>query len=207
STRHAVSPAPLSPSSFTHTPPPELSTLSLHDALPIWPFFALEYVEGGSLDRHLAGTPQPAREAAALAETLARAVHYAHQRGIVHRDLKPANILLALSGRPPGGAECAPPGGRPLNEAMPKITDFGLARVVGGAGNEPRGAGATRGPPGYGAPERPRGRAGGVGPGTAVYARGAALYELPRGRPPFKATSGRDPLQRVVLAEPLPPSR
>ena len=44
------------------------------------PFFALEYVEGGSLDRKLAGTPQPPREAAALVETLARAVHAAHQR-------------------------------------------------------------------------------------------------------------------------------
>src|SRR5205807_2476928 len=57
-------------------------------------FLALELVEGGPLGRALIGKPQPFRETAALLETLARAVHYAHVQGIVHRDLKPANILL-----------------------------------------------------------------------------------------------------------------
>src|SRR5262249_16447116 len=51
------------------------------------PYLALEYVEGGTLGQKLAGTPQPAREAARLAETLARAVHHAHQNGLIHRDL------------------------------------------------------------------------------------------------------------------------
>src|SRR5262249_5704042 len=60
------------------------------------PFFSLEFVEGGSLAQRLDGTPLPAGQAAALVETLARAIHYAHQRGIVHRDLKPANVLLAV---------------------------------------------------------------------------------------------------------------
>jgi serine/threonine-protein kinase len=58
------------------------------------PFFTMELVEGGSLAQHLAGKPLPPTEAARLVETLARAIHYAHERGIVHRDLKPANILL-----------------------------------------------------------------------------------------------------------------
>jgi serine/threonine-protein kinase len=80
------------------------------------PFFALEYVEGGSLAQKLQGSPLAAREAAQLVQTLARAMHAAHERGIVHRDLKPANILLD-------------------NEGRPKITDFGLAkRIEGGAG-------------------------------------------------------------------------
>jgi WD40 repeat protein/serine/threonine protein kinase/tetratricopeptide (TPR) repeat protein len=60
------------------------------------PYLSLEYVEGGSLEQRSRGTPQPARQAARLVETLARAMHYAHQRGIVHRDLKPANILLQV---------------------------------------------------------------------------------------------------------------
>src|SRR5205823_2964290 len=58
------------------------------------PFFSLEFVDGGSLDKKLNGTPQPARVAAQLVAQLAQAMHYAHQRGVVHRDLKPANILL-----------------------------------------------------------------------------------------------------------------
>jgi serine/threonine protein kinase/tetratricopeptide (TPR) repeat protein len=57
-------------------------------------YLTMEYVEGSTLAGKLAGTPLPPRAAAELAETLARAVHYAHQRGVIHRDLKPSNILL-----------------------------------------------------------------------------------------------------------------
>jgi hypothetical protein len=74
------------------------------------PYFALEYVAGGSLDRRLQGAPLPAREAARLVATLARAMHHARQHALVHRDLKPANILLASGGREPPG-DAAPPGG------------------------------------------------------------------------------------------------
>src|SRR5262249_11573155 len=64
------------------------------------PFLALEFVPGPTLAARLGGTPQPPHQAARLIESLARAMHSAHQAGIVHRDLKPANILLAL----PAGA-------------------------------------------------------------------------------------------------------
>src|SRR5262245_1154409 len=50
------------------------------------PYFSLEYVEGGTLDERLRGTPHPARQAAELIETLARAMDYAHAHGIIHRD-------------------------------------------------------------------------------------------------------------------------
>jgi serine/threonine protein kinase len=56
------------------------------------PYLALEFAEGGNLHQRLGGTPLPPRTAAQLVETLAKAVHYAHQRGIIHRDLKPANF-------------------------------------------------------------------------------------------------------------------
>src|SRR5262245_57715294 len=57
-----------------------------HDGFP---YFTMEFTEGGSLARKLAGTTQPVREAAESLVTLAHAVHAAHERGIVHRDLKP----------------------------------------------------------------------------------------------------------------------
>src|SRR5262249_57665993 len=65
-------------------------------------YLVLEYLPGGSLAQRLAGQPQPARAAAALLETLARAVHYAHTQGVVHRDLKPANVLHTAGGPPKG---------------------------------------------------------------------------------------------------------
>jgi len=63
------------------------------------PYFSLEFVDGGSLAQALSGDPQPPRLAASLIQTLALAMHAAHQRGIVHRDLKPANILLQRQAR------------------------------------------------------------------------------------------------------------
>src|SRR5262249_38455242 len=71
--------------------------LGEHDGLP---YLALEFCPGGSLDRQLAGTPLAPGEAAALVETLARAVQAAHEAGVVHRDLKPANVLLAADRTP-----------------------------------------------------------------------------------------------------------
>src|SRR5437660_1106502 len=65
----------------------QIHEIGEHDGRP---FFSMELVEGGSLAGHLGGAPLPARNAAALAETLARAVDYAHERGSIHRDLEPA---------------------------------------------------------------------------------------------------------------------
>ncbi len=95
------------------------------------PYLVLEYVSGGTLESYLAGRPQPPREAAALTETLARAVHAAHQKQIVHRDLKPANILLhrdepAVTGDPRLEKDSRP--AHPSSFDVPKITDFGLAK-------------------------------------------------------------------------------
>ena len=57
-------------------------------------FFVLEYVEGGTLSDQIRNKPQHPRSSAQLMESLARAMHFAHQRDIIHRDLKPANVLL-----------------------------------------------------------------------------------------------------------------
>src|SRR5262245_51945607 len=59
-----------------------------HDGFP---YFSMEFMDGGRLADALAGAPQPAKSSAETVATLARAIHAAHERGIVHRDLKPSN--------------------------------------------------------------------------------------------------------------------
>jgi tetratricopeptide (TPR) repeat protein len=172
------------------------------------PFFSLELVEGGSLDQKLAGKPWPARPAAQLIETLAGAVQHAHERGVVHRDLKPANVLLASSRRASSLACPAEEGkqGCLPYEAVPKITDFGLAKLLeGGPGLTP--TEAILGTPSYMAPEQARGRTKEVGPAADCYALGAILYECLTGRPPFQAESSLDALQQVLSEEPVSPRR
>src|SRR5262245_26313658 len=68
----------------------QIHEVGQHQGLP---YFCLEYVEGGTLAQRLRGRPQQPRDAARLVQALARAVHYAHQRGVIHRDLKPGNVL------------------------------------------------------------------------------------------------------------------
>jgi WD40 repeat protein len=151
------------------------------------PFFSLELVEGGSLAQKLAGRPQPAGEAARLVETLARAVHHAHQHGIVHRDLKPANVLLTPDG-------------------TPKISDFGLAKRLEDDSGQTA-TGTVLGTASYMSPEQARGQGRAVGPATDVYALGAILYETITGRPPFQGASAVEVLQQVLHDEPAPPRR
>jgi tetratricopeptide (TPR) repeat protein len=169
------------------------------------PYFALEFVPGGSLEEKLRGVPLPARQAAALAETLARAIHAAHESRIVHRDLKPANVLLASGGRePPDPTE--PSGGSrpPLAAQVPKITDFGLAKQLDADSVKTR-SGDILGTPSYMAPEQAHGKNHAVGPRTDVYSLGAVLYEMLTGRPPFQGETVWDTLEQVVKKDPVPP--
>jgi eukaryotic-like serine/threonine-protein kinase len=151
------------------------------------PFFELEYVPGGSLDRRLHGTPWPVRRASDLIEALARGVAEAHRQGIVHRDLKPGNVLLAIDG-------------------TPKLTDFGLAKSLAADSGLTR-TDSIMGSPGYMAPEQAEGKTKRVGPLADVYALGAILYELLTGGPPFRGTTALDILEQVKNTEPVPPSR
>jgi WD40 repeat protein len=153
-----------------------------------YPFLVLELVEGPSLAQSLAGTPRPARRAAELVETLARAIHSAHCMGVVHRDLTPANVLLT-------------------DDDRPKITDFGLAKLIIGGGDLRTQTGELLGTPSYMAPEQAASRHQAIGATTDVYALGAILYELLTGRPPFKAESPLETLRQVVAEEPVAPSR
>jgi WD40 repeat protein len=178
----------------------KLARLSHPHIVPIYevgeqdgqPFFSMELVGGGSLAARLQGTPLPPRAAAQLVELIARAMHFVHQAGIIHRDLKPANILLA------GGPEV------PVEQWVPKITDFGLAKRLDGEGVSTA-SGVLPGTPSYMAPEQIHGSSEEVSPLTDVYGLGAILYELLTGRPPFRGASIMDTLQQVRSREPVPP--
>ncbi|HEY1065307.1 MAG TPA: serine/threonine-protein kinase, partial [Pirellulales bacterium] len=163
----------------------------------------LELVPGRSLAEYLGGRPQQPRPAAALVEKLARAIHFAHEKGVLHRDLKPSNVLLAP--RPMDDLSAWDAGGAKGERFEPKIGDFGLAkRFVEDSSRTT--TGAMIGTPSYMAPEQ----AGGgsyVGPASDVYSLGAVLYELLTGRPPFAGETALETLRQVVWEEPSPPRR
>jgi eukaryotic-like serine/threonine-protein kinase len=154
-----------------------------HNGLP---YFSLEFCGGGSLEKKLAGTPLPPREAAALVEKLAQAMQAAHDQHVIHRDLKPANVLLAEDG-------------------TPKITDFGLAKKLDEVGKTQ--TGSIMGTPSYMAPEQAGGKSKDLGPACDIYALGAVLYDCLTGRPPFRAATPLDTVMQVVSEEPVPPTQ
>jgi serine/threonine-protein kinase len=143
------------------------------------PYLHMEFVEGGSLADRLDGTPWPVRQAAQLAESVARALQAVHQTGIVHRDIVPSHILL-------------------MRDGQPKITGFGSAARVGQEAN-----GAIMGTPSYISPEQALGK-GQVNPTTDMYSLGAVLYELLTGRPPFREETVMKTILRVVNDKPVP---
>src|SRR5262249_30192110 len=95
-------------------------------------FFAMEFVDGGSLEQLIGGQPQSSREAAQMVEILARAMQHVHEQGIVHRDLKPSNILLlrATAKETASGVRLARRSGLESYIVVPKISDFGLAKSL-----------------------------------------------------------------------------
>ncbi len=122
------------------------------------PYFCMRLVDGGSLSRQAGRFGGDPRAAARLVSILARAVHYAHDRGFLHCDLKPANVLLDGQGRP-------------------YLTDFGLARRAGVESSLSI-SGAILGTPSYMAPEQATGVAQPARPGHGC---------LRTGRDPLRA--------------------
>jgi serine/threonine-protein kinase len=140
-------------------------------------YFAMRLIEGGSLAQRLPAAAADPRAAAQLVATVARAVHYAHQRGVLHRDLKPSNIIIDAQGQP-------------------HITDFGLAKRVE-ADSELTQSGEILSTPAYMAPEQASGKIKAITTATDVYGLGAVLYALLTGRPPFQGDSALETLGAV----------
>jgi tRNA A-37 threonylcarbamoyl transferase component Bud32 len=148
-------------------------------------FYSMDFIDGPSLSKLVAHGPIAASQAARYVRTIAQAMHHAHNNRILHRDLKPSNILL--DGRD-----------------QPHITDFGLAKKIGGNSSQTR-TGSVMGTPSYMAPEQAAGKIKDLGPACDVYGLGAILYELLTGRPPFRSETPLDTLQHVLERDPAPP--
>jgi eukaryotic-like serine/threonine-protein kinase len=151
---------------------------------PTVPYFVMKWYPGGNLEAAPAGPGTDVSAHAKTVETIARAVHHAHQRGVLHRDLKPSNILLDDAGRP-------------------HVADFGLA---GRVDHDARTVTAVIvGTPAYMAPEQAR-TPRQVSTAADVYGLGAILYHQLTGQAPFAAESPLATLDLVATTTPPRPS-
>jgi WD40 repeat protein len=139
--------------------------------------------------------PVPMGQAVRLLRALSLGVAHAHARGVLHRDIKPSNVLLERPANDSGS-----------EEPEPRLTDFGLAKLVELADDHTR-SGALLGTPAYMAPEQAEGRSRDVGEATDVYALGVILFELLTGRPPLRGDSDVQTLQLVARGDVPPPTR
>lgn len=147
-----------------------------------YPFIAMEYVEGRNLRAELQATgPLPVDRVIELMAPVSRALSYAHERQVIHRDVKPTNILVSTEG-------------------IPKITDFGVARLYGSTLTR---AGRIFGTPAYMSPEQTIG--GNLTGASDQFAVATMAYELLTGERPFKGTSPTAVIYEVIEHHPPPP--
>ncbi len=147
-------------------------------------FIAMELIEGRSLENLILGEQIDQRKALEIARSVALALDAAHTKGIIHRDIKPANILLDADNNP-------------------KVTDFGLAKVV----NEKRLTKSRMvvGTVNYMSPEQAQGQE--VDSRSDVFALGAVLYEMLTGVLPFEGQNEYSTMFKVINEEPKSPRR
>jgi hypothetical protein len=143
-------------------------------------YFAMEYVDGESLDKRLALGRLSVADAVRIALDVARALDHAHSRGLVHRDIKPANILIARDG-------------------VVKLADLGLAKT---SETDLTQVGGSMGTPSYMAPEQGR-DARSADQRSDIYALGATLYHLLTGERPFRGADDVQLAKESARYEPL----
>jgi serine/threonine-protein kinase len=152
------------------------------------PYLVMEFVDGSNIKELLARKEDfPLQEKLNLIIMVARALHYAHKRGILHRDIKPANIMILHSSR------------------LPKITDFGIARVMDAAsfGNPEKTLdeeGIIPGTPLYMSPEQIRGEE--LDQRSDLFSLAVLSYEWICGSKPFQGQNLNARLQAVLEQQP-----
>lgn len=157
-------------------------------------YMVMEYVRGQTLAQYLRETSHnrqfPSYDALVrLFTPVSLAVDYAHQQGTIHRDIKPANILLDQT------RTARNPMGEPI------LSDFGLARLLGGATHTV--AGTVMGTPQYMAPEQVQN--GTTTARTDLYSLGVVLYEALTGTAPFHGESASGVMMQHVTTTPAAP--
>jgi hypothetical protein len=154
------------------------------------PYLVMEHIEGTTITRYANDHALSVRARLMLVRQVCAALQYAHQNLVVHRDIKPSNILVDTAG-------------------VPKILDFGIAKLMAPVGSFAREARTRTGfamfTPEYASPEQARGDA--VTTATDVYSLGAVLYELVAGQPPHRTTGSSLEVLRVICeVDPARPS-
>jgi hypothetical protein len=143
----------------------------------------MEKLSGGTAWQRFREKGLRPTDACAMALAVCAGLHHAHEHGVLHRDVKPENLLFS-------------------GEELLKITDFGIAKVIGGPDTLMTSTGEVLGTPAYMSPEQAQG--GELGPSADVYAVAVMLYELLSGRLPFPEGGGPLAiLYRHVYEEPL----
>ena len=145
------------------------------------PFIVMEYLEGATLAQVIQEGPMTVPRSTAILAQLCDALSYAHAHQVVHRDIKPENIFLLFDGRL-------------------KVTDFGIARVLGTSTVTQ--IGTVMGTPGYMSPEQVKGER--VDWRTDIFSTGVLLYEMLTGANPFEAETPTSVMYKVVHEEPTP---
>jgi tRNA A-37 threonylcarbamoyl transferase component Bud32 len=156
------------------------------------PGLLMEHVEGPSLEQALARFSLDVDQALTLFHGVVAGVRHAHMHGLVHRDLKPANVLLA----------------RTEQGFVPKVTDFGLAKVIQGDGpalGQTR-QGVAMGTPAYMAPEQIR-DARTVDQRADLFSLGCLLYELVCGVRTFPGNEAIAIYNAIMGGDYIPPRR